>query len=110
MTLDDVTTLEAQTNETLAKWWCELNAWDWPEGLSDEEPKTYSPNGRRGQIMNWISEKIGFKECLRHWNMETMPGVQFDDWFDNIMRPSVVPPNVKLRGAPLLARPSRTPC
>lgn len=86
MRADDITTLEAATDETLAQWLGDINAWRWPSELADEEPKEYVPGGRRGQIMNWITDKIGLKECLRYWNMENMPGAEFDRWYDNGMR------------------------
>lgn len=83
---DDLATLEAAPPAILAQWWCDLNRWRWPSDLADEEPKEHIPGGRRTQIMNWINEKIGMKECLRYWNRETMPGAEFDRWYDNGMR------------------------
>lgn len=86
MRADDVAKLNSATNETLAQWWCELNNWGWPMIFADPEPAEYKPDDRRGQIMHWIVAKISRKECLRYWNRETMPGEEFDRWYDNGMR------------------------
>lgn len=82
MVSSDITILEQQTPLTLAAWWSLLNSWGWPDALPDPEPRESKPGGRRGKIMDWIQGKIGFKECLRDWNKESMPGENFDSWYD----------------------------
>jgi hypothetical protein len=75
MRQEDIEILQTQDESTLARWWCELNGWGWPEGLPDKENdvgKKWKPGGRRGQIMSWISSLIGAKACNREWNRERM--------------------------------------
>lgn len=72
-------------NETLAKWWCELNKWEWPEVFGEEEKQPVPisrPTPKRDSIMEKITQKITFKECLRYWNKDTLPGVEFDEWWN----------------------------
>ena len=38
--------------------------------------------GRNGNLMGWIENKIGIKECLRDWNKERMSNAKFDSWWD----------------------------
>lgn len=65
----DIAALQSQSDATLAEWWCELNHWRWPAGLSNPEPQTSCTN-RRSDIMSWIHNKIGHRACLREWNKE----------------------------------------
>lgn len=60
----DLKILKRRHDKTLAKWWCVLNIWNCPK-----EFKSMPSNGykRRVGIMNWISNKITEKECLREW-------------------------------------------
>ena len=78
----DVEILEQEDNLTLAQYWSELNHYDWPAKIPNPEPKKHEANSRRGEIMGWIMNKIGLKECLRDWNKERMPGEQFDLWWN----------------------------
>jgi hypothetical protein len=78
---EDVILLEQQDNGTLAKWWCELNKWNWPEQIPDKEDPEDRKNNRRLEIMDWIKSRIGLKECLREWNRETLHGRYFDEWW-----------------------------
>ncbi len=84
LTSHDLQILYQQNDATLAKWWCELNIWRWPSVLPRPEPTQWIPipGGRRTEIMKWIVNKIGLKECLRKWNEITLPGKQFDIWYD----------------------------
>lgn len=93
MTESDIATLNQADAATLAKWWSELNRYGWPDAFLDPEPRyvwppvsivpePYVPHSRRAEMINWIMDKIGIKECLRVWNADTMPGKKFDDWFD----------------------------
>lgn len=80
---DDIAILEAATDETLAQWWSEMNAYGWPGAFADPEPEKHIPGGRRTAIMCWIMDKIGLKECLRYWNRESMTSEVFDSWYDD---------------------------
>lgn len=82
MTDDDIKILEAQTGDTLAIWWCQLNRLEWPDGLPHPEPETFKPGDRRGRLMCWIIDRIGMGECLREWNRATLPGAAFDEWWN----------------------------
>ena len=82
MTEIDIATLNQADTATLAKWWCELNRFGWPDAFLEPEPAKHVRHGRRSEMMNWIMDKIGIKECLREWNVDTRPGQKFDDWFD----------------------------
>ena len=76
-TLDStvVEALEQADNKTLATWWCVLNRHQWPDAL----PKN---DERRWDIMSWIMQHIGIKECLREWNKDDLPGEHFDNWYN----------------------------
>lgn len=65
---NDIVILDSQNKETLARWWCELNNWGWPEALPPEDTNEHGRiDGRRSYIMGWIVEKVGIDECLsRH--------------------------------------------
>lgn len=78
---EDVILLEQQDNRRLAKWWCELNRWNWPEQIPDEEGPKDHKDDRRSAIMGWIKDRIGLKECLREWNREYLLGKYFDEWW-----------------------------
>lgn len=82
MVSQDVAILDQQNDLTLASWWSKLNSWGWPDELPNPEPRESKVNDRRDIIMGWIQNKIGFKECLRDWNKEAMPGKIFDSWYD----------------------------
>lgn len=73
--------IEGISKEVLAQWWCQLNSHGWPEALGEPEPRDAPEPRRRTILMNKIMETIGFKECLREWNKETLPGEAFDNWF-----------------------------
>ena len=73
--------LTATGDVALAKWWYLLNSWEWPAELPDPELQRPPVPNRRSAIMRVIEQRIGFKECLREWNRERMPGALFDEWF-----------------------------
>lgn len=65
----DIKILESQDNNTLAKWWCELNRWNWPDEIPDPQRKFgLRDKDRRSELMSWISNKIGIRAALREWN------------------------------------------
>ena len=78
----DIFVLEKQTNKELAKWWTQLNSFEWPFEMPTPELDKWVKDGRRGKIMNWIVEKITHKECLRYWNRKQYPNAEFDKWWD----------------------------
>ena len=78
----DVHVLGKQSNRELAKWWTQFNSWEWPDEMPRPEPNKWIKDGRRGQLMSWISDKITHKECLRYWNRKQYPGVEFDKWWE----------------------------
>jgi hypothetical protein len=78
--------LQRHTPDTLASWWCTLNAGDWPEGLPEPEDwKAIRPGtlytSRRWAIMQWIEAAIGEKILSRCWNREAMTDAEFDDFW-----------------------------
>jgi hypothetical protein len=82
----DIEILEKQDNPTLAKWWCQLNSWDWPDGLPDKENDTggkWSPENRRGKIMGWITDLVGMKACNREWNIDRMTDEEHEEFWRN---------------------------
>lgn len=82
ITAEQIAALEAQSDTTLAEWWCVLNRWKWPEGLSDapHPPIQYEANDARAQLMHWIDDKVGHKFILRHHNRE-MPDEVFESFW-----------------------------
>ena len=72
LTDNDLEILSKQDARTLAKWACELNSWNWPSELPDEEKpaRTTKEMPRRTQLIEWIECKVGKKEVLRmHWEL-----------------------------------------
>jgi hypothetical protein len=67
MTEWDRKALKKQSKQTLAKWWCTLNRWQWPLGLPDPIPAGIE-KPRRMEIMNWITDKLGMRAVLAEWN------------------------------------------
>ena len=64
--------LNKQSTRTLANYWCELNAWGWPEDLLawSEDPaikiKAVESSIRR-RIMSTIEYMIGMEYCMKIW-------------------------------------------
>ncbi len=83
MNIDEIEAIvRGADNATLAKWWCELNRWEWPTELGEPEPQG-TQNPKRSKIMNDIVDRVGIKECLREWNRERLPGEALDEWWEN---------------------------
>ena len=74
--------LDKAEAKQLAQWWCLLNRWRWPTEFGIPEDKNAKRPNKRSQIMNIIENSIGMKECLREWNIDSMPGKEFDIWWD----------------------------
>jgi hypothetical protein len=84
MNATDLKALEPQTTQTLAEWWCLLNRWGWPTKLRNPEERELGEpiaNTRRWEIMCWIADKIGEKECSREWNKDTMGDAEHEAWW-----------------------------
>lgn len=85
--------LKRQEPDVLAIWWCQLNRWEWPSELPDEESrdeyaKHMLGNGGAGvfktvrsEIMRWIEKAVSPKDISREWNRD-MP----DDYFEDFWR------------------------
>lgn len=65
-------------SDTLAKWWCQINDWGWPDTLPDEPDPTIHLHPRRCDVMDYIVSKIGMKRCNREWNRERMTDKQHE--------------------------------
>ena len=96
MTEIDIATLNQADAATLAKWWCELNRFRWPDAFVEPVPVKCVRHIRRSEMMDWIVAKIGIKECLRALHVDSMPGQKFDDWFDGRRRSD----NANIHGNP----------
>jgi len=83
-TLDkgDLLILNVRDDATLAKWWCLLNNWGWPEEIQNPEDKNAPAPRRRSKLMDEIVTRIGFKACLREWNRERMTDEVFEAWWE----------------------------
>jgi len=85
ITKADIEIIDSQDNATLAQWNCELNRWNWPEELPDEdkshESKNYSSGGRRSQLMSLMEERVGHRLISRTWNKD-MTDDEHDDFFN----------------------------
>ena len=84
VTKEDIALFEGESHTTLAEWWCELNAWHWPDAIPNPEPKnTHKLDGRRGQLLAWIKEKVGLKFLLRVANRARMTDEEFEDFWNS---------------------------
>ena len=81
MVTEDLFALSQQDAPTLAKWWCSLNSWSWPDELAKPADPDVRLDSRRSRIMRWIEEAIGMRECLREWNRDTMQAEEFNDFW-----------------------------
>ena len=80
MRQEDIDVIVRQDTKTLAKWWCELNVYDWPKQLPDLEFNSNHITGRRAkEIMDYIKGRITEKECLREWNSSRTSKEDFKD-------------------------------
>ena len=78
ITKADKVILIRQGDLTLAKWYCLIKAWAWPEDLPNPAP---SPGyARARQIMQWIYEMVGGRLISRIWN-EDMTDQEFEDFW-----------------------------
>lgn len=66
----------------LARIWCSLNNYEWPEALGPKPPSYTKDDRTWWPVMKAIETTIGLKECLREWNKDNKPGDEFDQWWD----------------------------
>lgn len=82
--------VQAADNGAKARIWCAFNRHDWPEELAAFKPADFDemkPEARHKlawRLMCEASDAIGMRECLREWNRDSMPGEQFDEWYDQL--------------------------
>jgi hypothetical protein len=77
--------LSRQDEETLARWYCMLNSWDWPEEIPNVEPKPKlvgERTPRRDALMGYILGKVSQQSIMAHWNRAKMTEDEFNDWFN----------------------------
>ena len=78
--------IDAQTEDTLATWWCLMNSGGWPDELPDK-PKDRRKLAARGDderswgILYYIQGKIGNKRISWEWNKERMTPEYFEEWY-----------------------------
>jgi len=77
----DIAILDNQKHGTLIRWWSCLNVWKWPKEIPNEESPVYIKNGRRSQIMNYISTKVTMRAILRVHNKD-MTKREFRDFWN----------------------------
>lgn len=70
--------------------WCELNSTKIPREFYNilNNPSWYLLHSETREnliweVMEYIKETISEKECLRYWNKDRMPGIEFDIWWQN---------------------------
>lgn len=87
ITEEDIEIMGRQSKETLALWSCELNRWNWPKELPDEdkshENKSYKSNGRRSQLRQYTEEKAGHRLVSRTWNKD-MSDDEFNEFYEGV--------------------------
>jgi hypothetical protein len=78
--------LEGIPREKYAEVWCKLNNGE-PHELVQGWPANFDTMTRSAKqafiwpVMSEILNEIGYKECLREWNKDTLPGKEFDEWW-----------------------------
>jgi hypothetical protein len=84
-----VALLEKENALALADKWCRMNTGDTPPSAS-ESTVMY--------CMDWIVNKIGYRQCLLHWNVEfqkSMTLEEFQEWWpvgDPAPKTATIPP------------------
>ena len=66
MTNEQREVLEQTDFSVLADWYCILSRCQWPGALPGPIPDLAKYGGN--DIMEWISDRVGEKACLRAWN------------------------------------------
>jgi hypothetical protein len=54
-------------NETLVRWWDQLNGWKWPKEIPSPESRDVQENPRRRMVMRVIVAELGHRmiRCVR---------------------------------------------
>ena len=81
VTKKDKRILSEHSREELAKFYCELNTWKWPEMIPRPEKPVYVPNGRRSNLMTEIENMVGEKFISRYWNKDRMTDEEHEAWW-----------------------------
>lgn len=68
--------------DLIAQWYLTLNSWEWPDELLPAEPARYITGGRRTQLMDLITSRVGIRFLLRKHNHQ-MTDYEFNDWWEN---------------------------
>ena len=82
--MSDFECIEDLPKKELAVIWCELNRWNWPDQIPDEEAiaeDSFSKNPRRSKIMRDIEEAVGHKICNREWNINSMSDEEHEEFY-----------------------------
>jgi hypothetical protein len=77
--------------DRLAEVWCSLNraerhelVSDWPANWSDMDRT--AKHGFVWPVMEQIMHAIGYKECIREWNKDSMTPEEFESWYRGTRR------------------------
>ena len=85
LTGSDRAAIAAADNETLTRWCCLLNKWEWPDGIPDEEavPKGRGDTGdtRRWLLMRECERTACEKAVSREWNRDRMTDEEHEAWW-----------------------------
>lgn len=84
LTDDDLIALATQEPAELARGYCVLNRWGWPEWLPNpmsladrQEP---GPSRARA-AMEWIVKRVGRRVVSREWNRDNMTDDEHEDFY-----------------------------
>ena len=80
--------IRAADDLTKARIWCELNGGVWPQELAPKPDGLDEMTHKARHTIVWrlmseVMEHIEYKDCLREWNKKSLPGEQFDDWWNS---------------------------
>lgn len=82
ITEEDKKIIDAQSKETLTKWWVKLNKWGWPKQLPNKPKYRHNDGDARGwDIMCYIHELVGNKATSWEWNKDNMSREYFEEWY-----------------------------
>jgi hypothetical protein len=83
LTEADIIALNSQTPAELARGYCTLNSWGWPEWLPD--PMSLEDRHKPGltrslAAMAWIKKRVGERVVNREWNSHMTDDEHEDFW------------------------------
>jgi hypothetical protein len=78
--------LNEYDTQILARWWNELNSWNWPEDMPGK-PDNFEKKKSTSMViryMNDIQEVIGIKECYRYYHINICGDFEndFEKWWN----------------------------